>query len=121
MVAGVAAGQAGMPGAPKLLAGTGQATGNVEADVLVFRDLDPGSLPMFTADRGSMQFEVIPLTGDLELVHSLSLALPAVLCPRNCVSPTMLALAALLRPSKMVWPPSLLLMVAEPALLSSRQ
>ena len=67
----------GLPSYSLALALTGQATGKVQADVLVFRDLDPGSLPSFTADRSSMEFEVIPLTGDLELVHSLTLALPA--------------------------------------------
>lgn len=57
------------------LALTGQATGSVRADVLVFRDLDPASLPLFSSGRGTMEFEVIPLTGDLELVQGLSLSL----------------------------------------------
>ena len=58
------------------LALTGEATGTVRADVLVFRDTDPGSLPMFTSDRGSMAFEVIPLTGDLEMLQTFTMALP---------------------------------------------
>lgn len=54
---------------------TGQATGTVRADVLVFRDLDPLSVPFFTSHLGTMQFEVIPLSGDLEMLATGSLAL----------------------------------------------
>ena len=56
---------------------TGQATGNVRADLLVYRDREPFSLPSFSSDLGSMQFEVIELSGDLELVGSPTLSLPA--------------------------------------------
>lgn len=58
------------------LALTGQATGTVRADVLVFRDLDASSQPFFSTDVGTMAFEVIPLSGDLELLQRLTLSLP---------------------------------------------
>jgi len=67
----------GLPTYQLELALTGQATGTVHADVLVFRDLDPISLPQFTSDAGTMAFEVIPLSGDLELLQRLTLTLPA--------------------------------------------
>ena len=70
-------GQGGLPEYALNLALTGQATGTVRADVLVFRDTDPSSQPFFSTDRGTMQFEVIPSESDLEIVGELSLALPA--------------------------------------------
>lgn len=59
------------------LALTGQATGTVRADVLVFRDFDASSLPFFSTDVGTMDFEVIALSGDLELLQRLTLTLPS--------------------------------------------
>lgn len=58
------------------LALTGQATGTVHADVLVFRDTDPLSQPFFTSDRGTMEFEVIKLSPDLEMLQTYTMALP---------------------------------------------
>lgn len=67
----------GLPSYNLAVALTGQATGTVRAEVLVFRDLDPGSQPMFSTDRGTMQFEVIEGSGDLQLLQQLTLNLPA--------------------------------------------
>ena len=67
----------GLPAYQLALALSGQATGTVHADVLVFRDLDPTSLPQFTSDMGTMAFEVVALSGDLELLQRLTLTLPA--------------------------------------------
>lgn len=59
------------------LALTGQATGSVRADVLVFRDLDPLSPAQFSSDVGTMEFEVIALSSDLQLVDRATLSLTA--------------------------------------------
>ena len=55
---------------------TGQATGTVIANVLVFRDLDPNSQPQFSSDASSMASEVIPSSDDLQLLHRQTLTLP---------------------------------------------
>jgi len=70
-------GEGGLSSYTLELALTGQATGSVRADVLVFRDTDPGSLPFFTSDLGTMQFEVVALSPDLEYVWGIPLTLPA--------------------------------------------
>lgn len=67
----------GLPAYNLTLALTGQASGTVRASVLVFRDLDPMSQPVFSTDRGSMQFEVIESSDDLQLLQAFTLNLPA--------------------------------------------
>lgn len=83
-------GLGGLPEYTLELALTGQATGTVRADVLVFRDTDPSSQPNFSSERGSMQFEVIPLSGDLEMVGTLSLSLPGDGNPHSVLGSTVI-------------------------------
>lgn len=56
---------------------TGQATRSAIATVAIFRDTDPTSDFFYTSDAATMFFEVIPLTGDLELVDRITVDLLA--------------------------------------------
>lgn len=55
---------------------SGLASGRLEADVFVFIDHDPESDPDFSTDDGTMRFEIIDLSDDLELLDVLNLQIP---------------------------------------------
>lgn len=55
---------------------TGSSTHFVQATIAIFRDKGPGSAPGFSTDPGTMLFEHIALTHDLELHDSITLDLP---------------------------------------------
>lgn len=73
----------GLPNYTLSLVLTGQATGNVEATVLVFRDSDPGTGPGFSTGALAMTFEIIPSDPDLQLVDEVNLTLPASGAPAS--------------------------------------
>jgi hypothetical protein len=56
---------------------TGNATGNVEANVILFRDNDPDSPAPFHPDYGTFRFEVLAGNDDLEILALATLTLPA--------------------------------------------
>ena len=56
---------------------SGDATGQVSAQVWLFVDTDPSTPPPFSTSAGTLFFEIFPGSADLQVVDSLNLGLPA--------------------------------------------
>lgn len=62
---------AGIANNPSLIA----VDGGLSASVVIFRDTDPSTDVDFSVSYGTLKFEIIPLTGDLELLADAGMAL----------------------------------------------